>query len=151
MPRKPSPDTLDFLLANICHLHRARIQQLFETLGLYQGQPPLLRLLWDQEGLTQTDLGERLKIAPATVTKMLQRMEKTGFIARKPDPEDQRISRVYLTEAGRAVQDRVEEVFRTLEAETFANLTHEEALLLRRLFLQIRENLLAATGEAPWK
>ncbi len=151
MSKSHSPDTLDFLLANICHLHRARIQQLFEALGLYQGQPPLLRQLWDEEGLTQTELAERLKLAPATVTKMLQRMEKTGFIARQTDPEDQRISRVYLTEAGRAVQDRVEEVFRTLEAETFANLTSEESLLLRRLFLQIRENLLTATGEAPWK
>ncbi len=151
MSKSHSPDTLDFLLANICHLHRARIQQLFEALGLYQGQPPLLRQLWDQEGLTQTELAERLKIAPATVTKMLQRMEKTGFIARQTDPEDQRVSRVYLTEAGRAVQDRAEAVFRTLEAETFANLTLEESLLLRRLFLQIRENLLAVTGETPWE
>src|SRR5512147_378522 len=108
MSKQHSQDTLDFLLANICHLHRARIQQLFEALGLYQGQPPLLRQLWGQEGLTQTELAERLKLAPATVTKMLQRMEKTGFIARRPDSEDQRISRVYLTEAGRAVQDRAE-------------------------------------------
>lgn len=151
MNKKQTPDTLDFLLANICHLHRARIQQLFEALGLYQGQPPLLRQLWEQEGLTQTELAARLKIAPATVTKMLQRMEKTGFIQRCPDSEDQRISRVYLTDAGRAVQERAEEVFRTLEAETFANLTHEEALLLRRLFLQIRDNLLQVTGEEPWK
>ncbi len=151
MTKEHSSDTLDFLLANICHLHRARIQQLFEALGLYQGQPPLLRQLWDQEGLTQTELADRLKIAPATVTKMLQRMEKTGFIARQPDRADQRVSRVYLTEAGRAVQDRAEAVFRTLEAETFANLTLEESLLLRRLFLQIRENLLAVTGETPWE
>ncbi len=151
MHKKPHPDTLDSLLANVCHLHRTRFQQLFEALGLYQGQPPLLRQLWDQEGLTQSELAERLKLAPATVTKMLQRMEKTGFIRRQPDTDDQRISRVYLTEAGRAVQDRAEEVFRTLEAETFANLTLEETLLLRRLFLQIRENLIQATGEELWK
>lgn len=151
MPKQQPSDNLDFLLANICHLHRARVQRLFESLGLYQGQPPLLRQLWDQEGLTQTELAARLKIAPATVTKMLQRMEKTGFIRRQPDAEDQRISRVYLTEAGSAIQDQVEDVFRTLESETFANLTLEESLLLRRLFLQIRENLLTVTGEVPWK
>ncbi len=150
MHKKPPPDTLDSLLANVCHLHRTRIQQLFEALGLYQGQPPLLRQLWDEEGLTQTELAARLQIAPATVTKMLQRMEKTGFIQRQPDAEDQRISRVYLTDAGRAVQDRVEEVFRTLEAETFANLTLEESLLLRRLLLQLRDNLVQVTGEKPW-
>ena len=151
MSKSDQPETIDLLLANVCHLHRERIHQLFEALGLYQGQPPMLRELWEQEGLTQTQLAENLKIAPATVTKMLQRMEKTGFIQRKPDPEDQRVSRVYLTEAGRKVQNEVENVFKTLEAETFAHLTLEENLLLRRLLLQLRDNLLTVTGETPWK
>jgi len=146
-----NPETIDFLLANVCHLHRIRIQQLFETLGLHQGQPPLLRQLWQQEGLTQTDLAARLKITPVTVTKMLKRMEKTGFVRRESDPDDQRVSRVYLTEAGRAVQNRAEEVFRAIEAETFANLTVEECIILRRLLLQLRANLLEVTGEEPWK
>jgi MarR family transcriptional regulator, organic hydroperoxide resistance regulator len=120
-------------------------------LGLYQGQPPVLRALWQQEGLTQREIAQQLKIAPATVTKMLQRMEKTGFIQRRSDPDDQRVTRVYLTDAGRDVQSAVEEVFQTLEAETFANLTLEERLLLRRLLLQLRQNLLDLTGEEPWK
>jgi MarR family transcriptional regulator, organic hydroperoxide resistance regulator len=145
------PDTLDFILANVSHLHRIRFQQLFDALGLYQGQPPLLRELWKQEGLTQTDLAARLKIAPATVTRMLQRMEKKGFIQRQPDADDQRITRVYLTDVGRAVQSKTEEVFRTLEEETFANLTVDERVILRRLLLQMRENLLEVTGEEPWK
>ena len=144
-------ESIDFILANICHLHRSRAHQLLEDLGLYQGQPPVLRELWRQEGLTQSELAVRLKITPATITKMLQRMEKAGFIQRRADQEDQRISRVYLTEAGRAVQAEVEAVFKTLEAETFANLTVEEHLLLRRLLLQLRENLLNVTGEEPWK
>jgi DNA-binding MarR family transcriptional regulator len=77
-----------------------------------------LLALWEQEGFTQTELADRLKITPATVTKMLQRMEKTGFIQRKPDAKDQRASRVYLTKAGRAIQDDVEVVWKTMEAET---------------------------------
>lgn len=144
-------ETLDLLLANICHLHRIRVHQLFEALGLYQGQPPLLRELWKEEGQQQTELAARLKITPATMTKMLQRMEKSGFIQRKPDAGDQRVSRVYLTDAGRAVQSEVEKIFKNLEAETFANLTLEESLLLRRLLLQLRENLLDVTGEEPWQ
>ncbi len=145
------PETIDFLLAQVSHLHHTRADQLLEALGLYRGQPMVLRVLWEQEGRTHTELAERLQITPATVTKMVQRMEKQGFLRRKPDPNDQRVSRVYLTDAGRAVQNRVEEVFQTLEAETFANLTLEEKLLLRRLFIQIRENLIQVTGEEPWK
>jgi len=150
MSNQGHPETNDLILANVSHLHRTRIQQLLETLELYQGQPPALRELWKQEGLTQSELASRLKITPATVTRMLQRMEKTGFIRREPDPDDQRVTRVFLTGAGRAVQEQVECVFRTLEAETFAGLDPEELSLLRGLLLRLRENLLRVTGEEPW-
>ena len=100
MPKPDRPETLDFLLAQNCHLHHTRAHHLFETLGLYRGQPPVLFELWEQEGLTQKELAVRLGVTPATITKMLQRMEKAGFIQRKQDSGDQRISRVYLTEAG---------------------------------------------------
>ncbi|MBE0697588.1 MAG: MarR family transcriptional regulator, partial [Anaerolineaceae bacterium] len=49
------------------------------------------------------------------------------------------------------VQKDVETVFRQTEEETFGNFSLEERVLLRRFFLQMRENLLNATGEEPWK
>lgn len=145
------PDTMDFLLVQICHLHYSRTRQLFEALGLYRGQPPVLRILWEKEGIKQTELADRLNITPATLTRMLQRMEKAGFLQRRPDAEDQRVSRVYLTEAGRSVQTQVEEVWKTMEAETFSGFTLEEKVLLKRFLLQMRENLLKATGDIFWK
>lgn len=151
MQKQGQAETMDFILANICHLHHTRAHQLFEAVGLYRGQPPVLMALWEQEGLTQTGLSERLRITPATVTKMLQRMERTGFIQRQPDPVDQRISRVYLTEAGRAVQSQVEAMWKTMQAETFGGLSADEQVLLRGYLLRIRENLQVATGEEPWK
>jgi DNA-binding MarR family transcriptional regulator len=75
-------------------------------------------------------------------------MEAVGLVARKHDVEDQRVSRVYLTEAGRALQGDVEQTWRRLEEETFANFTLEERLLLRRFLLQMRENLMRATKRA---
>ena len=148
---KTTPENIDLILANIGHLHRTRITQLFDALGLYQGQPRVLRLLWMQEGLTHTELAERLKVTPATTTKMLQRMEKTGFLVRRPDEQDQRVSRVFLTETGRRVQAEVEKLFRQMEQETFAGLSDEEREVLRGLLLRVRDNLLTVTGEEPWK
>jgi len=138
----PEPESLNFLLAQVCRLKHARVHTLLEALGLYSGQPPVLRALWQQEGLTHTELAKLLHVQPATITKMLQRMEKSGFVQRRPDLEDQRVSRVYLTPAGHAIQDAVRQVWQTLEAETFADFTMEERVLLRRFFLQIRENLM---------
>jgi DNA-binding MarR family transcriptional regulator len=87
-----------------------------------------------------------MRVQPATITKMIRRMEKTGFVERRQDPNDQRISRVYLTDAGRAVQEDVRQVWHTLEKEAFADFSQEDRALLRRFFRQIRENLLGATG-----
>jgi len=142
---QPESESLDQLLAQICRLKHARVQALLETLGLYEGQPAMLRSLWAQEGPTHTDLARRLRVQPATITKMIQRMEKAGFVERRPDPEDERVSRVYLTQAGRAVQADVRGVWHTLEKEAFSQFTAEERALLRHFLLQIRENLLSVT------
>jgi len=135
-------ETLDFMLAQVCKLHRARADTLLETLGLYQGQPHVLFALWGQDGQTHRELAAQLHVRAATMTKMVQRMERAGFVERRADPEDQRVSRVYLTEAGRTVRSDMEQVWRTLEAETFADFTLEERVLLRRFFLHMRSNLL---------
>ena len=146
MTEPTKAESLDSLFAQICRLKHARIHTLLETLGLYRGQPSVLQALWEQEGLMHTELARRLQVQPATITKMLQRMEKAGFVERRPDPDDQRVSRVYLTDAGRAVRADVQQVWRQLEEEAFAGFTLEERVLLRRFFLQVRENLKHVTG-----
>jgi DNA-binding MarR family transcriptional regulator len=146
MTEPAEAESLDSLFAQICRLKHARVHTLLEALGLYRGQPSVLQALWEQEGLMHTELARRLRVQPATITKMLQRMEKTGFVERRPDPDDHRVSRVYLTEAGRAVRADVQQVWRRLEKEAFAGFTHNEQVLLRRFFLHIRENLNRVTG-----
>ena len=138
-------ESLDRLFSQICRLKHARVHTQYESLGLYRGQPRVLHALWDQEGLTHTDLSRLLQVQPATITKMLQRMEKAGFVERRHDLEDRRVSRVYLTAAGRAVREDVQKVWRGLEEEAFAGFTEEEGMLLRQFFSRIRDNLTEAT------
>jgi len=141
MTNLSEPQTLDFLLAQVCRLHHARIHQLLEALGLYRGQPRVLHILWDQDGLTHKELADIMGITPATITKMIQRMEKAGFVQRQPDPADQRISRVLLTDTGRAVQTQVEATWQQMEQEIFAGLSDDERVDLRRYLQKIRKNL----------
>ncbi len=145
MPGTSEPESLDRLFAQICRLKHARVHTLYEALGLYRGQSRVLGALWEQEGLTHTELAHLLRVQPATVTKMLQRMEKAGFVERRHDLEDRRVSRVYLTAAGRAVREDVQEVWRRLEEEAFAGFTEKECMLLRQFFSRIRDNLTEAT------
>ena len=147
MTEAAAPESLDLLLAQVSRLHHFRAHEHLEAIGLYRGQPPVLRALWEREGLTHTELAERLHVSAATMTRMIQRLERAGFVVCRPDAGDQRISRVYLTEAGRAVQAGLQQVVRTMEAETFDGFTQEECALLRQYLIRIRENLMRAAGK----
>ena len=133
------------LLGQVCRLEHARSHELLEGLGLYRGQHRILRALWGQDGLTQTELSEHSHVRPATMSTTIQRMEAAGLVERRHDAEDHRVSRVYLTKKGRALQEDVEQVWHRIEEEIFVDFTPEERMLLRRLFLQMRENLMCVT------
>ena len=151
MTQLTEPQTLDFLLAQISRLHHYRAHSLLEKLGLYRGQPPVLFALWEQDGLTHGELAQRLQITPATITRMIQRMEKAGFVQRKPDGNDQRISRVYLTEIGRDIRSQLQAIWDQMEVESFSGFSPEELLVVRRILLQVRDNLARATeGKIPF-
>jgi len=151
MPPSLNEESLDFVLAGVCKLHHDRVRSLFESVGLYRGQPPVLKALAEEDGLSHSDLAARLRVTPATVSKMIDRMQRAGFVRRQADPQDQRVSRVYLTEQGRSVQAELRRLFRTIEQETFAGLAPEEMALLRRFLLHVRENLARVTGQEPWR
>jgi DNA-binding MarR family transcriptional regulator len=142
-------ETTDFVLAQVSHLHHRRVRALLEDLGLYRGQPPMLHMLWEQDGRNHSELAAALNVQPATITKMVQRMERAGFVQRRSDPADQRVSRVFLTDEGRAVQSAVLQAFVRLEQDTLAGLSDTERQTLHALLLRIRANLLAVLGGSP--
>lgn len=135
------------LLARICRLHHAAAHRMFQAAGLYRGQPPLLDLLWTRQGRTHTELARALNVTPATVTKMVQRMESTGFVVRKPDPTDERISRVYLTEKGVAVESWVRDSFRRFEDRVMAGFSEKETAEIDGYLARIYANLVEIDGK----
>jgi len=141
MSQIPIPETIGYLLAQVCKLRRARGGAKLERIGLYCGQHFVLCCLWKNEGMTHSELAEQLRVRPATITNGLQRMEKAGLVERRPDSKDQRVSRVYLTGAGREIRGAVEQVWEELENQTFAGFGPEERAQLYGLLLRICHNL----------
>jgi DNA-binding MarR family transcriptional regulator len=133
-------DYLGFQLLQVHKAHRARAEAALHKLGLYTGQEMLLLQLWLEEGVPQSQLAACMGVEAPTTTKMLRRMEHAGLIERRPDPEDARVSRVYLTERGRALEGPVLEVWGQLEEQTVAGLSLTEQALLRRLLMQVLAN-----------
>ena len=137
----PLPETMSYLLAQVCKLHRQRADELLNEIGLHVGQEMVLCALWDREGVTQTELGEHLSVQPATVTNALRRLERKGLVERIPDADDQRVSRVSPTAEGRQRKADVEEKWDRLEQVSFAGITSRERDLLHDLLSRVRDNL----------
>jgi MarR family transcriptional regulator, organic hydroperoxide resistance regulator len=143
--------SLDRLLGQICRLHHARAHTLLEALGLYRGQPPLLWSLAMDPGLAHSELAARLHVTPATVSKMVRRMEKLGIVTTRSDVDDQRISRVYLTEAGLALHAEAVEAGGQLGEEAFESFTDEELVALEGFLERIRSNLMRVQEDEACK
>jgi DNA-binding MarR family transcriptional regulator len=133
--------TLGQLMAQVFKRYRSCVHTTLDELGLYRGQAFIMGVLWQEEGLTQSELAERTRVQPATMTTTLQRMEHAGLVERRSDPEDQRLSRVYLTEAGHTLKEPVQRLWQEVEEQTFRGFTVEERLLMRRFLLHIIDNL----------
>lgn len=134
-------ERLSYLLARICHAHRNMVQAELSKLGLHVGQEMFLLRLWEQDGISLSDMADGLCVQQATVTRMVGRIESAGLVTRCKDPGDQRVSRVYLTEKGRNLLQPVAEMWVEVETRMLANFTLEERVLLRRFLLQLYSNL----------
>lgn len=134
-------DYIGFQVLQIHKAHRRLAEAALHKLGVHTGQELILLQLWIEEGIPQSQLAACMEVEPPTATKMLQRMESAGLIVRKQDPEDARVSRVYLTVRGRALEQPVLDVWKQLEAQTVTGLSLTEQALLHRLLLQVSTNL----------
>lgn len=134
-------DYIGYQLLQVHKAHRQRAEAALNKLGVHTGQEMVLLQLWIEDGIPQSQLAACMGVEPPTATKMLQRMERAGLIERRPDSEDARISRVYLTERGRALEQPVLDIWKQLEAETASGLSLVEQALLHRLLQQMLTNL----------
>lgn len=119
-----------------------RTHERVDRVGLYRGQPNLLFALWERDGQSKKELSENIGRKAATITKMVGRLENNGFVESRRDAEDSRVSRVYLTEKGRSVEDEVRRIYENLRSDIFDGFTEDELAVFDTFMLRIQENIL---------
>ena len=135
-------------MAQAAKNHRGFVGVAFREVGLRVGQDMLLSRLWREDGLNQSELVKSLGVEPATVSKVLSRMEGAGLVARRRDPEDARSSRVHLTERGRSLREPTLRAWEEAEDRMLEGFAPDERVLLRRLLSRVRENLSGKPGRS---
>src|SRR5215467_6167202 len=103
-------DFLCFAIYSTGHAFNRVYQPLLRDLGLTYPQFIAMILLWDQDGQTVGELGQRLSLQSNTLTPMLKRLEALGYIKRSRDAADERQVRINLTDAGRKLRPRAVDI-----------------------------------------
>jgi len=111
-----------------------------EKLGLHKGQGFVLIHLWHRDGAPQRELSRAMRISPASVTNMLQRMERDGWITRERDREDQRVVRVRLTAKAKDLHEQTQAAFHEMEEELASIYSEEERATLHRLLQKLYDH-----------
>ncbi|MBU5488526.1 MarR family transcriptional regulator [Clostridium sp. MSJ-8] len=141
------PEELKKIFHHIGKLHYSISQKYLDKLGIHRGQAALLQVLNKKDGIAQKDICKGLLVAPATVTVMLQRMEKSELITREQDDKDKRKSRIYLSEKGKKMCEEINKLYLNIEKVSFENLDEQELNDLTRLMLQVKNNLQEALNK----
>lgn len=143
--RQPTIDDLDrFPTARITRLARRLrlgLDQLLEPFGLTGVQLALLRRLAQVDGLVQADLGRRMAIEPATLTGIVQRLERDGWVRRDCDPENRRLQRVWLSDKARATMPALLSVHTRRRRHLFSGFSPEDMATLENLLERLEANL----------
>ncbi len=113
--------------------HRARLATLLAPHGIHAGQDLLLLAIWDEPGMRQAALAVRLGVEPPTVTRMLQRLERSGMVERRTDPHDARALHVHPTPRSRLLEGTVRRAWAELDGVLVGELGEEGAERLRQL------------------
>ena len=120
---------------------QARFHRVLEAQGLTHAGWQVLLTLWKDDNLTQREVADRVYVTQATVTGVVDTLEREGFVTRTRDETDRRVVRVGLTKDGRK---RLERTFKTVAAEmapVFEDMTPREEQVVRRFLTRTVERL----------
>ena len=133
---------LQMLMMRSAHLLKYQTISLLERFDMNMGQAAILFILSRYGNLTQRQLSGRAGITPPSMNVALRKMEEKGLVKKEPDPNDQRKTRIHLTDTGRSRIEDLKQLFRKTEEIMLQDFREEEKLLLRRFLMQIEENVM---------
>ncbi len=135
------PGELHRMLARTRNKFSKRAAPRLNELGITRGQPRVLHYLTEHAGCAQKDIAVNYDLEPATVTEILNSMEKKGLIRREHDESDRRVLRVFLTRQGSKLNDQVSAAFCAVEDVAFKGFSARERKQAVEILRRMSENL----------
>jgi DNA-binding MarR family transcriptional regulator len=142
--RKPARSTVamsgsstGYLVNRLARSMAGQLAERMRPAGVAIGQWAVLLFLWARDGISQAELARVVAIEPPTMVRTIDRMVRDGLVTRVADPADGRISRIHLTDRGRALRDELVPMAIAVNEAALDRLTERERATFRRLLTKL--------------
>jgi DNA-binding MarR family transcriptional regulator len=132
-----APRSVGFLISQLGFFSSRRFTEALEPLGIGPRDFLLMRFVAASDGQSQQTLAEQLGVPASRMVALVDHLEEMGLVERRPDPEDRRVRRLFITRKGRSVLEKAGKIAIDYETQLCAGINREEREqlidLLRRL------------------
>jgi MarR family transcriptional regulator, transcriptional regulator for hemolysin len=134
---------IGFLVHDVSRMRRTLFDQAVKPLGITRAQWWALANLSRQEteGMIQSDLARLLDVGKVTIGGLIDRLEASGLVERRPDPVDRRIKRIFITNGGYEVIEQMKTVGRDLNAIILKGIPLDEVHVAEEVMHRMKDNL----------
>lgn len=152
-PLMPKPqdlhDTFGFLIHDVARLLRRNFNRRVQSLGMTQEQCRVILHLSRHEGIQQVDLAELLEIKPITLARLLDKLQESGLIERRRNPDDRRAFCLYLTRSAHSELENIMAIGSATRADANRDIRPADLEKLHSLLSRLKTNLLSAEDDQP--
>jgi DNA-binding MarR family transcriptional regulator len=134
-------ESLGYQVNHLARLLAQALRRRIEGYGVVPGQFAQLLTLYEEDGLTQSELRDRVRIEQPTMAATLKRMERDGLVERVPDPSDRRRAHVMLTERARRLEKDLTASARAINQAAADGLSESEIDAFMRTLARLIANL----------
>jgi DNA-binding MarR family transcriptional regulator len=137
----PLENSTGYLLRKTHRSFARAMQQQIAQRGVTIGMWYFLRILWEEDGLTQRELSQRIEMMEPTTATALRNMEERNLVRRVRNATDKRKVNIYLTEEGLALREVLLPHAQAVNDTALAGVSPEDLACFRRVLCQMRTNL----------
>jgi DNA-binding MarR family transcriptional regulator len=134
-------ESVGFIVRELWRSFARSLQPRIAREGVSIGMWFVLRMLWDEDGMTQRELGERVGINGPTMVAALNSMERAGLVKRVQNQDDRRKINVFLTGRGRRMKRKLWPMAAEVLELAFSGLTRKQIKTLTKMLIHISLNL----------
>jgi len=121
-------------------MERAAEYEMKKKLGLTSSQWKVILALSMFNGISQKELADKIYVDGSTLVPIIDKMERRGLAERKPDPNDRRNNRIFLTRKSESTVDSIIEIILELRKEIYKGISQGEQEIMRTVLKKITDN-----------